>query len=105
MSPRVPSKQSSAFAIFRPCTKRLSRALTSDTAARSEPMESDLRYPVGKLQISPKVDGSQRPVLIAAIRDTPVHLASAVAGLNNAQLDTPYRSGGWTVRQVVHHVP
>jgi DinB superfamily len=68
-------------------------------------MESDLRYPVGKLQISPQIDGSQRPVLIVAIRDTPANLASAVAGLNNAQLDTPYRPGGWTVRQVVHHVP
>jgi uncharacterized damage-inducible protein DinB len=68
-------------------------------------MESDLRYPVGKLQILPKIDGSQRPGLIAAIRDTPAHLTSAVAGLNNAQLDAPYRPGGWTVRQVVHHVP
>jgi hypothetical protein len=68
-------------------------------------MESDLRYPTGKLQILPKLEEWQRHPLISAIRETPAHLASAVAGLSDAQLDTPYRPGGWTVRQVVHHVP
>jgi uncharacterized damage-inducible protein DinB len=42
---------------------------------------------------------------IAAIRETPSALRSAVRGLSEAQLNTPYREGGWTVRQVVHHVP
>ena len=42
---------------------------------------------------------------IDAIAATPANLRSAVRGLSEAQLDTPYRLGGWTVRQVVHHVP
>ena len=42
---------------------------------------------------------------IAAIRETPSALRAAVRGLSEAQLNTPYREGGWTVRQVVHHVP
>jgi len=65
----------------------------------------DLRYPIGELVLVPDLTESQRPELIDAIRETPGHLASAVAGLTAAQLDTPYRPGGWTVRQVVHHVP
>src|ERR1700747_2571844 len=65
----------------------------------------DLRYPIGKLVLVPNLTESQRPELIGAIRGTPERLASAVAGLSAAQLDTPYRPGGWTVRQVVHHVP
>ena len=68
-------------------------------------MNEDLRYPIGKLAIIPNLDASKRPELIAAIRETPAKLRSAVAGLSAAQLDTPYRPGGWTVRQVVHHVP
>jgi uncharacterized damage-inducible protein DinB len=65
----------------------------------------DLRYPIGKLVPVPNLSDSQRAELIDAIRETPERLASAVAGLSAAQLDTPYRPGGWTVRQVVHHVP
>jgi hypothetical protein len=42
---------------------------------------------------------------LAAIAETPAKLRAAVAGLTDQQLDTPYRPGGWTVRQVVHHVP
>jgi DinB superfamily len=42
---------------------------------------------------------------IAAIAELPVKMREAVRGLSDAQLDTPYRPGGWTVRQVVHHVP
>jgi uncharacterized damage-inducible protein DinB len=68
-------------------------------------VNTDLRYPIGKLEIKPGLNESQRPDLIAAIRETPARLTSAVAGLSAAQLDTPYRPGGWTVRQVVHHVP
>lgn len=68
-------------------------------------MNTDLRYPIGKLAIVPHLSESQRPELIAAIRETPSRLAAAVAGLSAAQLDTPYRPGGWTVRQVVHHLP
>jgi len=67
-------------------------------------MEPDLRYPIGKLKLHPKLDESARPAMIAAIRETPARLAAAVAGLTAAQLDTPYRPGGWMVRQVVHHL-
>jgi hypothetical protein len=68
-------------------------------------MEPDLRYPIGNLKLHPKLDESARPAMIAAIRETPARLAAAVAGLTAAQLDTPYRPGGWMVRQVVHHLP
>src|SRR6476620_9464894 len=48
---------------------------------------------------------ARRAECIARIAAAPEHLRTAVAGLDDAQLDTPYRPGGWTVRQVVHHVP
>lgn len=66
----------------------------------------DLRYPTGKLQRpTSALDQSQRAAMIDAIAATPAKLRKSVAGLDAAQLDTPYREGGWTVRQVVHHVP
>ena len=68
-------------------------------------MEQDLRYPVGKFERPGNLTAAQRRPLIDAIADTPARLASAVANLSPAQLDTPYRPGGWTVREVVHHVP
>jgi DinB superfamily len=64
----------------------------------------DLRYPVGKFQGKASYSESDRAALIQDIADLPAKLRSAVAGLNKQQLDTPYREGGWTVRQVVHHV-
>ena len=63
---------------------------------------TDLRYPVGKFSYD---SAAARPELIKQIADTPRELRAAVAGLDNRQLDTPYRPEGWTVRQVVHHVP
>jgi len=68
-------------------------------------MEADLRYPIGKFQPVENITDAQRHALIAAIAETPEKLKSAIAGLNERQLDTPYRPGGWTVRQVVHHIP
>ena len=68
-------------------------------------METDLRYPIGKFERPETVTDSQRRAFIDAIAEAPARLAAAVAGLTPAQLDTPYRPGGWTVRQVVHHVP
>lgn len=68
-------------------------------------MEADLRYPIGKFQPVENIADAQRRAFIAAIAETPEKLKAAVAGLNERQLDTPYRPGGWTVRQVVHHVP
>jgi hypothetical protein len=66
----------------------------------------DLRYPVGKFS-RPKaaLSSSERTAAIKAIAAAPNALRKAVGGLNDAQLDTPYRPGGWTVRQVIHHVP
>jgi len=64
----------------------------------------DLRYPIGKFDIKGEVTDAQRPALIQQVADTPANLRAAVKGLNEQQLDTPYRPSGWTVRQVVHHV-
>jgi uncharacterized damage-inducible protein DinB len=65
----------------------------------------DLRYPVGRFDFQAPVPAESRPRLIDDIAAAPDLLRQAVAGLNDSQLDTPYREGGWTVRQVVHHVP
>lgn len=65
----------------------------------------DLRYPIGRLTRADVLTPAQRDDAIAVLADCPIHLRAAVAGLDDAQLDTPYRPGGWTVRQVVHHVP
>jgi uncharacterized damage-inducible protein DinB len=62
------------------------------------------RYPVGKYEEPAKVTPELRARAIQEIAATPEKLRAAVKGLNDAQLDTPYREGGWTVRQVVHHV-
>jgi uncharacterized damage-inducible protein DinB len=67
--------------------------------------ETDLRYPVGKFDWDAPVNEAEYPRLIAQIADTPAALRSAVAGLSREQLETRYRPGGWTVKQVVHHVP
>lgn len=66
---------------------------------------TDLRYPVGKFTPPTSMSESQRTALIDDVARAPAALRAAVAGLTPAQLDTPYRPGGWTVRQVVHHVP
>lgn len=67
--------------------------------------EPDLRYPVGKFSWDAPISEADHPKLIAAIAETPAALRSAVKGLSREQVDTPYRPGGWTVKQVVHHVP
>lgn len=65
----------------------------------------DPRYPIGKFEMPTKVTPARRQKAIEAIAATPARLRAAAKGLTDAQLDTPYRQGGWTVRQVVHHVP
>jgi uncharacterized damage-inducible protein DinB len=65
----------------------------------------DLRYPVGKLTYDSDVTPGKRTAWIRQIAETPAALRAAVRGLADAQLDLPYRPGGWSVRQVVHHVP
>jgi uncharacterized damage-inducible protein DinB len=68
-------------------------------------MEQDLRFPIGEFKRGAQPTEEQRRQLIEAIAEAPARLAAAVTGLNSQQMDTPYRPGGWTVRQVVHHVP
>ena len=63
-----------------------------------------LRYPIGRFQLDPPVTAAKRAQWIDTIAALPANLRAAVAGLDDAQLDTAYRDGGWTVRQVVHHV-
>ena len=65
----------------------------------------DLRYPVGKFSWGAPVAESDYPRLIGEIAETPGALRSAVAGLSRDQQETPYRPGGWTVKQLVHHLP
>ncbi len=67
--------------------------------------DSELRYPVGKFKFPVSVSESERATFIQEIAEMPERLRAAVAGLSDSQLETPYRPGGWTVRQVVHHVP
>jgi uncharacterized damage-inducible protein DinB len=65
----------------------------------------DLRYPVGKFDWTAPINEADYPRFIAEIAAAPGALRSAVAGLSRDQLETRYRPGGWTVKQVVHHVP
>jgi uncharacterized damage-inducible protein DinB len=65
----------------------------------------DLRFPIGKFSPPASSMPGVRAAHIETLRRLPERLRAAVSGLNDAQLDTPYREGGWTVRQVVHHVP
>jgi hypothetical protein len=70
-----------------------------------EKVTMDQRYPIGKFEMPARVTPARRQQAIDEIAATPAKLRAAVKGLNDAGLDTPYREGGWTVRQVVHHVP
>jgi hypothetical protein len=66
---------------------------------------TDLRFPVGKFKLPESVTAAERAAFVEQIAETPAKLRAAVRGLSDAQLDTAYRPGGWTVRQVIHHVP
>jgi uncharacterized damage-inducible protein DinB len=65
----------------------------------------DPRYPIGKYEMPKEVTQALRQQAIEEIGKLPKNLRAAVAGLKDAQLETPYREGGWTVRQLAHHVP
>jgi len=66
---------------------------------------TDLRYPIGKFQFPSEVNDSDRLLFIEQIAEAPANLRAALEGLTEDQIDTPYRPGGWTVRQLVHHLP
>ena len=65
----------------------------------------ELRYPIGRFESRQRpLTRGERAQMIDAIEAHPVNMRAAVLGLSDSQLDTAYREGGWTVRQVVHHV-
>ena len=64
----------------------------------------DLRYPVGEFKPAESYSEDERRRLISEVEEAPARLREAVEGLPDARLETPYRPGGWTVRQVVHHL-
>lgn len=66
---------------------------------------SDPRYPIGQFEPRDKLTAAERKAAIDQIATAPQHMRDAIRGLSDKQLDTPYRDGGWTARQVVHHVP
>jgi len=66
---------------------------------------ADNRYPIGKFERAATISDSRRRECIQQIAEAPSRMRAAVQGLTDDQLDTPYRDGGWTIRQVVHHVP
>ena len=65
---------------------------------------NDPRYPIGRFNAAEAATGEARAANLEALRLAPENLRAAVSGLGDAQLDTPYREDGWTVRQVVHHL-
>lgn len=65
----------------------------------------DLRYPIGKFKRPDKLSDAERKLAIEEIAAAPANFRKALKGLDDKKLDTPYRDGGWTVRQVAHHVP
>ena len=67
-------------------------------------MTTDLSYPIGRFERPAASTSADRALRIANLAALPANLRGAVAGLTEPQLDTPYRPGGWTVRQVVHHL-
>jgi hypothetical protein len=66
---------------------------------------TDLRFPIGPFKLNGAPSAEEIQQAINHIAEAPTNLRRAVEGLNTEQLNTPYRPGGWTVRQVVHHVP
>jgi hypothetical protein len=66
---------------------------------------TDPRYPIGKFSFDGKLTTDQKTQYLNDIEQTPAQLRAAVAGLSEQQLNTPYREGGWTVRQLTHHIP
>jgi hypothetical protein len=87
-----------AAAIFRSYWKK-------NMAEKPDRKNMDIRYPIGPYKPPASITSAQRSLWIRQIEDLPASLKEAVAGLTGAQLDTPYRPAGWTVRQVVHHLP
>lgn len=71
----------------------------------TDPALIKLQYPIGKFSFKDDVTTESRKNSIKEIENLPVKLRKAIKGLDDKQLDTPYRHNGWTIRQVVHHIP
>ena len=71
----------------------------------SDPILDQKRYPIGRFKWPQDVTAEERTALLERVAAAPGYLRALVTGLTDRQLDTPYREGGWTVRQVVHHLP
>lgn len=80
------------------------RYTTQSMETRNQPPQA-LRYPIGRYSPPSEITSEHRTVWIAELESLPDRLNDAVKGLSDDQLDTPYRPGGWTVRQIVHHFP
>ena len=89
----------------RSLVRRLGQQPAATRTTEEEEAMNDLRFPIGKFTLPAAFTPELRRQYVAEIAACPRELRRAVAGLTQAQLDTPYRDGGWTVRQVVHHVP
>lgn len=76
----------------------------SSFCAREARLE-ELRYPVGRFDPSIEIAHTARAALIDGIEQLPGQLRAIIPMFSEAQLDTPYREGGWTVRQILHHLP
>ena len=68
-------------------------------------MQADPRYPIGRFDKNINITKEMRSGFIKTIEELPLQLRKEVNDLLPKQLDTPYRDGGWTVRQVIHHLP
>ncbi len=73
--------------------------------ATDDPALERLRYPIGRFTANPPYSAAQIAANLERLEVLPGYLRSIVETLTAAQLDTPYRPDGWTVRQVVHHLP
>jgi hypothetical protein len=71
----------------------------------SDPKAEALRFPIGRFQLPTTISAADRARYIEEIAAAPAAMRAAVKGMSEAKLNTPYRPGGWTIRQVVHHVP
>jgi DinB superfamily len=80
-------------------------ASEAKSGLRADEQSGDLRYPIGKFQRPETVSAQDREKWIADIEEAPAKIRAAVEGLLGEKLERPYRPGGWTVRQVIHHVP
>lgn len=67
--------------------------------------EKTSQYPIGKFSLPESISPEDRIRYIETIASAPVKLRESASGISAAQLDTPYREGGWTIRQVIHHIP